>query len=48
MFGVYGCKCDNFCLINCKDSVCYVENGICFGCKFGWIGIFCDMSMYFN
>lgn len=44
---VYGNNCDIPCPINCKDNKCHVENGTCFGCKPGWIGLNCNSSMVF-
>lgn len=41
-FGFYGINCDWFCFINCIDNECYIVKGICFECKYGWIGILCN------
>lgn len=48
IFNVYGIECNIFCFINCKDKMCNIENGNCFGCILGWIGIICIISKCYN
>lgn len=43
--GVYGTHCNMSCPGNCKNQKCQIENGTCFTCEPGWIGIFCTISM---
>ncbi|XP_078330673.1 uncharacterized protein LOC144624647 [Crassostrea virginica] len=40
--GVYGYKCDQQCPTNCKDKVCHIQKGTCFGCKPGWTNTTCN------
>nr|XP_022305063.1 receptor-type tyrosine-protein phosphatase epsilon-like [Crassostrea virginica] len=39
--GVYGNSCEKPCPTNCKDKVCHIKMGTCFGCTPGWIGTTC-------
>lgn len=41
---VYGIECNIPCPTNCKDKTCNIENGNCFGCTPGWIGVTCTTS----
>lgn len=43
--GVFGINCDKPCPANCKENLCHIENGSCFGCKTGWTGKFCDTGI---
>lgn len=43
-FDVYGNNCDIFCLYSCLENRCYIVNGVCFCCVFGWIGLFCNIG----
>lgn len=45
-FGMYGSNCDIPCPVNCKYNTCHIQLGTCFGCKPGWIGTSCNISMY--
>nr|XP_022305066.1 multiple epidermal growth factor-like domains protein 10 isoform X2 [Crassostrea virginica] len=40
--GVYGNNCKQQCPINCKDNVCDIQMGTCFGCKPGWTNTICQ------
>ncbi|XP_078330682.1 receptor-type tyrosine-protein phosphatase epsilon-like [Crassostrea virginica] len=40
--GVYGEECKELCPANCKDNVCHIQTGKCFGCKPGWTGATCN------
>ncbi|XP_078328157.1 uncharacterized protein LOC144623568 [Crassostrea virginica] len=40
--GVYGNNCSYRCPSNCRDSVCHIQNGSCFGCEPGWKGTTCS------
>lgn len=40
--GVYGENCNIPCPINCKDSICNIQNRSCIGCKSGWTGQTCS------
>lgn len=42
--GVYGSNCDMSCPINCKDQMCDIVNGTCFGCEPGWTGDTCKQG----
>lgn len=42
--GLYGTDCDMNCPINCKDQMCDIVNGTCFGCEFGWTGDTCKQE----
>lgn len=42
--GLYGTDCDMNCPINCKDQMCDIVNGTCFGCEFGWTGDTCKQG----
>lgn len=42
--GVYGTDCDMNCPFNCKDQMCDIVNGTCFGCEFGWTGDTCKQE----
>nr|XP_022305068.1 protein draper-like isoform X1 [Crassostrea virginica] len=39
---VYGNNCRERCPTNCRDNVCHIQRGTCFGCKPGWTGTHCD------
>lgn len=41
----YGSNCDAPCPSNCKDNICHNDHGTCYGCKPGWTGLSCTMSM---
>ena len=43
--GVYGNDCKQECPTNCKDNVCHIQMGTCFGCKPGWANTSCQISM---
>uniref|UniRef100_A0A8W8NYI9 Multiple epidermal growth factor-like domains 10 n=1 Tax=Magallana gigas TaxID=29159 RepID=A0A8W8NYI9_MAGGI len=34
--------CNIPCPLNCKDSICNIQNGSCIGCKSGWTGQSCS------
>nr|XP_022311651.1 multiple epidermal growth factor-like domains protein 6 [Crassostrea virginica]XP_022311652.1 multiple epidermal growth factor-like domains protein 6 [Crassostrea virginica]XP_022311653.1 multiple epidermal growth factor-like domains protein 6 [Crassostrea virginica]XP_022311654.1 multiple epidermal growth factor-like domains protein 6 [Crassostrea virginica]XP_022311655.1 multiple epidermal growth factor-like domains protein 6 [Crassostrea virginica]XP_022311656.1 multiple epidermal growth len=40
--GVYGDSCTELCPPNCRDNVCHIQKGYCFGCKPGWTGTTCN------
>uniref|UniRef100_A0A8B8BR14 Protein draper-like n=1 Tax=Crassostrea virginica TaxID=6565 RepID=A0A8B8BR14_CRAVI len=40
--GVYGNDCEKRCPTNCKDNVCHIQMGTCFGCTPGWKGTTCN------
>ena len=42
--GVYGHYCTEPCPTNCKNSVCHIQKGTCFGCVSGWMNTTCDTS----
>lgn len=42
--GVYGTNCDMNCPFNCKDQMCDIINGTCFGCELGWTGDTCKQG----
>lgn len=44
-YNVYGVDCNVLSFWNCKNNICYIYNGICLECNFGWIGLFCLNSM---
>lgn len=46
--GFYGSNCETPCPKNCEDSTCHIQNGTCFTCKPGWIGIQCNSSKMTN
>lgn len=46
--GVYGDGCEKQCPTNCKDNVCHMQMGTCFGCGPGWNGTTCNTSMIEN
>lgn len=41
---VYGKNCNIPCPLNCKDSICNIQNGSCIGCKSRWMGQSCSKS----
>ena len=43
--GVYGNSCKERCPTNCRDNVCHIQKGYCFGCKPGWTGTTCITRM---
>ena len=43
--GVYGDSCTEPCPPNCRDNVCHIQKGICYGCTPGWIETTCNTSM---
>lgn len=43
--GVYGNNCEELCPPNCKENVCHIHNGACFGCSPGWLGTTCNTRM---
>ena len=46
--GVYGDSCKDLCPTYCKDNVCHIQNGTCFGCSPGWTDkTTCTTSMVF-
>lgn len=45
---MYGINCNSPCSTNCKYNTCHIENGACFKCKPGWIGIYCNESKMRN
>ncbi|XP_078329594.1 uncharacterized protein LOC144617738 isoform X1 [Crassostrea virginica] len=40
--GVYGDNCTEQCPPNCRDNVCHIQNGTCFGCAQGWMDTTCN------
>ena len=46
--GVYGNNCQERCPTHCRDNVCHIQKGTCFGCKPGWTGIICITRMIEN
>nr|XP_022311265.1 scavenger receptor class F member 2-like [Crassostrea virginica] len=50
--GVYGDSCKEQCPTNCRDNVCHIQKGTCFGCAPGWMDItcnkICDDGIYGN
>ena len=42
---MYGNACEKRCPNNCKDNVCHIQIGTCFGCTPGWKGTTCNTSM---
>ncbi|XP_078329602.1 uncharacterized protein LOC111116888 [Crassostrea virginica] len=40
--GTYGSSCEERCSPNCRDDVCHIQRGTCFGCKPGWTGRTCN------
>lgn len=45
--GSYGRNCDTPCPINCKDNTCRIQSGFCIGCKPGWTGMYCAISIIY-
>ena len=43
--GVYGEDCKKLCPTNCRDNVCHIQKGTCYGCVPGWIDKTCNTSM---
>ena len=43
--GVYGTNCEEQCPTNCRDNICDIQNGACFGCESGWTGTTCNARM---
>ena len=43
--GVYGNSCQERCPTHCRDNVCHIQRGTCFGCKPGWTGTTCMTRM---
>ena len=43
--GVYGDSCKERCPANCRDNVCHIQKGNCFGCSPGWMDTICNRSM---
>ena len=43
--GVYGEDCKELCPANCRDNVCHIQKGTCYGCTPGWIDTTCETSM---
>lgn len=44
--GIFGINCDLPCPTNCKENICHIVNGTCFGCKPGWTGILCRTGLF--
>lgn len=42
--GFYGNHCNSTCPSNCRENVCHMEQGNCFGCNDGWKGISCSIK----
>ena len=42
---VYGDSCTEPCPPNCRDHVCHIQKGTCYGCVPGWIHTTCNTSM---
>nr|XP_022311272.1 multiple epidermal growth factor-like domains protein 11 [Crassostrea virginica] len=40
--GVYGDDCKHICPINCRDNVCHIQKGTCFGCAPRWMESTCN------
>nr|XP_022311645.1 multiple epidermal growth factor-like domains protein 10 isoform X2 [Crassostrea virginica] len=40
--GVYGVNCRERCPTNCRDPVCHIQEGTCYGCVPGWISTTCN------
>ena len=43
--GVYGEDCKKLCPTNCRDHVCHIQKGTCYGCVPGWIDTICNTRM---
>ena len=43
--GVYGNNCTVPCRSNCRDNVCHIQRGTCFGCKPGWKDTTCHTGI---
>ena len=43
--GVYGDNCTVRCPTNCRDNVCHIQKGTCYGCASGWMDTTCNTSM---
>uniref|UniRef100_A0A8W8NPB9 EGF-like domain-containing protein n=1 Tax=Magallana gigas TaxID=29159 RepID=A0A8W8NPB9_MAGGI len=41
---LFGSNCDTPCPTNCKDSTCHIQSGVCFMCKPGWTGTYCNTT----
>nr|XP_022311271.1 multiple epidermal growth factor-like domains protein 10 [Crassostrea virginica] len=42
--GVYGVNCTERCPTYCRDNVCHIQKGTCFGCVSGWMDTTCNKS----
>ena len=42
--GVYGASCKELCPTNCRDNVCHIQKGTCYGCAPGWTYTACNTS----
>ena len=42
--GVYGDTCKELCPTNCRDNVCHIQKGTCYGCAPGWTYTSCNTS----
>nr|XP_022306098.1 receptor-type tyrosine-protein phosphatase alpha-like isoform X1 [Crassostrea virginica] len=40
--GVYGENCTEQCPPNCRDNMCHIQRGTCYGCAPGWIDTTCN------
>nr|XP_022306102.1 receptor-type tyrosine-protein phosphatase epsilon-like [Crassostrea virginica] len=40
--GVYGEDCKELCPTNCRNNVCHIQKGTCYGCVPGWIDTTCN------
>ncbi|XP_078330666.1 uncharacterized protein LOC144624643 [Crassostrea virginica] len=40
--GVYGEDCKKLCPTNCRNNVCHIQKGTCFGCASGWMDTTCN------
>nr|XP_022306114.1 multiple epidermal growth factor-like domains protein 10 isoform X2 [Crassostrea virginica] len=40
--GVYGDSCTEPCPPNCRENVCHIQKGTCYGCVPGWINTTCN------
>ncbi|XP_078329588.1 uncharacterized protein LOC111116900 [Crassostrea virginica] len=42
--GVYGVNCTERCPTYCRDNLCHIQKGTCFGCVSGWMDTTCNTS----
>ncbi|XP_078329060.1 uncharacterized protein LOC144623938 [Crassostrea virginica] len=46
--GYYGENCALPCPENCRNGVCHIVNGTCFGCSPGYKGMMCDKGQFIS